>query len=275
MTAWQDLGDDELRAVVAEREWYHTLELRPGVVTPGWFDLRELASRLPIPASLAGKRALDIGTFEGFWAFQLEGRGAAEVVAIDILDPWAWDWPLGSDDAVVRALEERKDAGTGFEIAAAVLRSRVRRQELSVYDLSPEAVGTFDFVYLGSLLLHLRDPVRALEAVRSVLRPGGHLLSVDAVDLDLSLRVRSRPVAVLDGVGRPWWWKPNLAGLQRLVEVGGFRVVAGPRRVYLPIGASQPLPRLTVRRILRAQGRELVAMHLRGDPHAYVLAEPR
>jgi hypothetical protein len=29
-------------------------------------------------------------------------------------------------------------------------------------------VGRFDLVYLGSLLVHLRDPVRALECVRSV-----------------------------------------------------------------------------------------------------------
>ena len=44
--------------------------------------LRETASRV-LPESLAGVRALDIGTFDGFWAFEMERRGA-EVVAIDI-----------------------------------------------------------------------------------------------------------------------------------------------------------------------------------------------
>ena len=58
-----------MRADVAEQEWYHTLELAPGVVTPGWFDTREVPQRLPIPASLAGRRCLDVGTFDGFWAF--------------------------------------------------------------------------------------------------------------------------------------------------------------------------------------------------------------
>ena len=274
MTDVTAMSDDELRALVAEREWYHTFELRPGIVTPGWFDLRELAGRLPIP-DLTGLRALDIGTFEGFWAYQLEARGAAEVVAIDILDPRAWDWPVGSDAAVVDALEQRKQGGSGFELVSALRGSAVTRQELSVYDLDPERVGTFDFVYLGSLLLHLRDPVRALQAVRSVLRPGGKLLVVDAIDVDLTLLHPRRPVAHLDGVGRPWWWKPNPAALKRLVEVAGFTVVQGPTKVHLPVGAGQHLARLTARLLLTPAGRELLVLRRKGDPHAFVLAEPR
>jgi tRNA (mo5U34)-methyltransferase len=268
------LSDDELRELVRGRQWYHTLELRPGIVTPGWFDLRALAATLPIP-DLTGQRALDIGTFEGFWAYQLEEHGAAEVVAIDILDPAAWDWPVGSDDSVVAALEQRKQGGSGFELVSALRGSAVTRQELSVYDLSPERVGLFDFVYLGSLLLHLRDPIRALEAVRSVVRPGGQVLFVDAIDVDLAVLHPRRPVAHLDGVGRPWWWKPNPAALRRMVEVAGFTVTRGPVRIYLPVGAGQVLGRLTARGLLTPSGRELLALKRKGDPHAYVVGEPR
>ena len=88
---------DELREHVAAHDWYHTIELAPGVVTPGWFDTRSVVDALPLPASLAGKRCLDVGTFDGFWAFELERRGAEEVIAIDVLDPKAWDWPANSD----------------------------------------------------------------------------------------------------------------------------------------------------------------------------------
>ncbi len=154
----------ELREQVAGRQWYHTLELAPGVRTPGWFDLRETAAAL-LPASLAGRRCLDVGTFDGFWAFEMERRGAAEVIAIDILDPRRWDWPANSADEVVAALGERKRGGAGFELAREALGSAVERRELSVYDLDPDEIGSFDFVYVGSLLLHLRDPVRALAAV--------------------------------------------------------------------------------------------------------------
>ena len=103
----------ELRAGIEGREWYHSLELAPGVVTPGWFDLRPVADRV-LPASVAGLRCLDVGTFDGFWAFELERRGAAEVVAIDILDPRQWDWPAGSKQEALAALAERKREGAGF-----------------------------------------------------------------------------------------------------------------------------------------------------------------
>src|ERR687895_1108727 len=74
---------DELRRRLGEIDWYHTQELAPGLVTPGMFDLRPYVDRYGLPEDLSGKRCLDVGTFEGFWAFELERRGA-EVVAIDL-----------------------------------------------------------------------------------------------------------------------------------------------------------------------------------------------
>jgi tRNA (mo5U34)-methyltransferase len=261
----------ELRAQVSSRQWYHTLELAPGVVTPGWFDTRPFAAALPWP-DLHGARCLDIGTFDGFFAFEMERRGAAEVLAVDVMDPAHWDWPVDSDDSVRAAVGERKGAGDGFEIARAALESSVVRREVNVYDLDPDEIGTFDVVYLGSILLHLRDPVRALERVRSVCR--GTLLSVDAIDLELGLRTR-RPAAILDGRGRPWWWKPNLAGLRRMIEAAGFEVTAGPARFFMKPGAGQPLPPLRPRLLRTAAGREAAVTIRWGDPHAYVVARPR
>ena len=254
-----------------EHEWYHTLELAPGVVTPGWFDTRQVVSQLPFPASLAGKRCLDVATFDGFWAFEMERRGAAETVAIDLLDVSEIDWPVNSSEEVKAALARRKEVD-GFALARKLLGSSVDRREMSVYDLDPEVVGTFDFVYVGSLLIHLRDPVRALERVRSVCR--GRLLLVDNVDLLLTLRHPRRPVAALDGVGRPWWWKMNMAALVRAVEAGGFRVVAPPSRIWMPPGPGQS-PTPPTRHLLRSEdARERFVGSRRGDPHGVILAEP-
>ncbi len=100
---------------------------------------------------------------------------------------------------------------------------------------------------MGSLLLHLRDPVRALERVASVCR--GEALIVDAVDPYLTLVHRRLPVAALDARGRPWWWKPNLAGLVRMVEAAGLSPTARPRLVYIPPGADQRRPRLRPREV--------------------------
>ena len=258
---------------MAALEWYHTIDLGNGVVTPGWHDTRPIVSQLPIPASLEGKRCLDVGTFDGFWAFEMERRGAAEVVAIDVLDPAKWDWPVGSSPETVAEIGRRKARGQGFEVARQALGSSVVRRELSVYDLDPEEIGRFDLVYLGSLLIHLREPVRALERLREVC--GGTMIVVDGIDLILSLLLPRMPVATLDGNGRPWWWYPNEAGLTREIEAAGFELTEKPRRLFMPPGEGQPLPKLHPRLLKTRQGRLNAIIALRGDPHAVAVARPR
>jgi tRNA (mo5U34)-methyltransferase len=264
-------GSDLAARVAAQDDWYHTLELAPGVVTPGWFDTRAAATKVPLPASLAGKRCLDIGTFDGFWAFEMERRGADEVVAIDIIDPTKWDWPPDADPKIIDDLSQRKGRGAGFEIAAEALGSKVVRHELSVYDLDPASIGTFDFVYMGSLLLHLRDPVLALDRARRVC--GGRFLSVDAYDLWLTIMSPRRPVAHLDGLGRPWWWKPNLAGLVRMIKVAGFRLLEPPSRFFMPAGPGHP-PAPPISALRHRAPREYFLRAKKGDPHAAILCEP-
>ena len=260
----------ELRKRVDSREWYHTMELKPGVVTPGFFDTRTLPGRLPFPASMAGYRCLDVATFDGFWAFEMERRGAQEVVGIDILDPLAWDWPAGSTAEVIAALERRKEGGAGFRMAAGALGSSAVHRECSVYELDPSVHGEFDFVYVGSLLMHLRDPVRALERIRGVCR--GRLLLLDNVDLFLSALFRGRALARFDGIGRPWWWKPNSAALARMVRSAGFRIVAGPRLIFIPPGPELTATRPPLASLLTREGRDDVLRRLKGDPHAWILA---
>ena len=164
-----DRLDGARRAVASNPFWYHTIEVAPGVVTPGWFDLRPIVDVLPWP-DVRGKRCLDVGTADGFLAFELERRGAAEVVATDVADHSLWDYPARIRDRGIEfwiaVAGEKK--GEGFRIARDILGSRVRSLEVSAYDLGPSEVGEFDVVVCGSLLLHLWDPVRALESMRSV-----------------------------------------------------------------------------------------------------------
>jgi tRNA (mo5U34)-methyltransferase len=258
-----------IRSDAEKIEWYHTLELAPGVTTKGWFDTRSLPDQIGFPADLSGKRCLDVATFDGFWAFTMEKRGASEVVAIDVPDPKSWDWPANSSLEVIDEIGRRRP-GAGFALAAKVAESRVQRRELSVYDLDPEAVGTFDFVYVGSLLLHLRDPVGALMKVRSV--TSGSVLVVDAIRS--SPLAGRRPSATLDGVGRPWWWKPNLAALVRMVEAAGFRASGPFPRFRIPAGSAQGKPQPSLSLIRNRAAREAATIARFGDPHAAVLAHP-
>ena len=220
--------------------WYHSIELAPDVVTPGYFDLRGVTDRLPWP-DVRGKRCLDVGSYDGFYAFELERRGAAEVVAVDVPDPHDWDWPPDAREhgpARVIAFTNGVHA-PGFDVAREALGSSVRRESMTIYDISEERLGRFDVVVCGSLLLHLRDPLRGLEAIRGVC--SSSFMSVDEVRLWLSKRWRRRPVAELDGSGeRVQWWLPNSACRERMLFAAGFQIERHVGPLVLPLGPSHP-----------------------------------
>jgi tRNA (mo5U34)-methyltransferase len=234
-------GDHQIAALVASNPlWYHTIELGHGVVTPGWFDLRALVQRLPWP-DLRGKRCLDIGTYDGFLAFELERRGAAEVVATDIADHVSWDWPphmrSGAPERLAAIAGPVK--GRGFEIAKEVLRSSVQRVEVNVYDLDPDHLGTFDFVVCGALMLHLRDPLRALEAIRGVC--GGSFLSLEEIKVELAALHRRRPVFQLNGTDELCqWWLPSAAGHRQMLAASGFAIERAMPMLCTRYGPAYP-----------------------------------
>lgn len=219
-----------------ETLWYHTIDLGDRV-TPGWFDLRPVVDALPWP-DVRGKRCLDVGTYDGFLAFELERRGAAEVVATDIPGHEHWDWTprmRARGPAELAAIAGEK--GRGFEIAHERLGSGVRREWINIYDLSPERIGTFDVVVCGCLLLHLRDPLRALEALRSVCT--GSFLSVEEIDPWLTLRSPRRPAMAVRG-NQGQWLVPNAAALPRLISLSGFDVDEVTRPTVIPFGVGHP-----------------------------------
>jgi tRNA (mo5U34)-methyltransferase len=130
--------------------WWHSFELPDGSIIEGRCNLLGLKQRLanfPIPSDLNGKRVLDIGTWDGWYAFELAKRGA-HVLAID-----CWDNPRFHEMRRMLNLERQVDY-----------------RLLDVYDISPETVGRFDIVIFFGVLYHLKHPLLALERVCSVTR---------------------------------------------------------------------------------------------------------
>jgi tRNA (mo5U34)-methyltransferase len=198
-------------------DWYHTLELAPGLVTEGMFDHRPFVDRYGLPDDLAGQRALDVGTFDGFWAFELERRGAT-VTGIDVARIQELDWPP--------RLRPREDGRRGerFQLAREVLGSSVERVGLSVYDATPERLGgRFDLIFCGSVLVHLRDPMLALERMAGLCR--GRLVLAEEYSR------RLRPFVFVRGAEftghSPWstWWRPTARTWLTMTQTAGFEEV--------------------------------------------------
>ena len=147
--------------------WFHTFALNRvhGLYTPGVArDHRYRVSLLP--PSFAGERVLDVGTFDGFYAFLAEHRGAAHVVAVDNEQYVAW----------VRARWAIElQGGEGFATIAELLGSRVqyRRGDALALDGSAES---FDVVLCFGILHRVENPLGLLRRLAALLAPGGRLL---------------------------------------------------------------------------------------------------
>jgi tRNA (mo5U34)-methyltransferase len=137
---------------------------------------------------------------DGFWAFELERRGASEVVALDL--PGSAGRPR-------------------FDAAARALGSRAAYETGSVFDLEPSRHGLFDVVIIGYVLQMVDDPLGALKAARSVCR--GAVVIVETVSAPLSLL--PTPLARLDARrdGRERFVF-NRAGLRTALSIAGFAV---------------------------------------------------
>lgn len=170
-----------------------------------------------------GSRVLEVGCGVGAQTCTLAGRSpGARFTAIDV------------SEASLRKASAR--------VRAACLRN-VELRHADVGAL-PFAAGSFDHAFVCFVLEHLEDPVRALRAVRRVLRPGGTITVVEgdhgltafhpdaaaahaAIDCLVRLQARAGGDAL---IGRQ---------LYPLLRAAGFREVrAEPRIVY--VDGSRP-----------------------------------
>jgi len=263
---------------VAGTSWYHTIDLPSGVTTPGTVDCRGIVGRTMIPERLDGMRVLDIGTWDGFWAFELERRGA-EVLTVDVDDVDLLDWPprtrLGDADAARRERMAVVRLGEGFSIAHAAIGSSVRSAKVSIYDLDPHLLGRFDLVFVGSILVHLRDPVRALAAAVSL--ADGPVILNESIELVSSLLSPRTPRARFAGDGDlVLWWHSNLAGVRQIARSAGLDVERESGIFFIPWGEGYEQPTLgkLAHALPTVQGRELALSWGLGIAHASLRCEP-
>lgn len=132
------LSMEEIQKLINSVRWYHSVEILPGIITPGICPGRGIPCNTDwvlsfiqkfIP-NLTGKRILEIGTWDGPVAYKLKSLGY-DVVASDIQDPQK----------------------TGFNVIQKITGLNVPYVRCSVYELSPSIFNTtFDIVLFWCFL---------------------------------------------------------------------------------------------------------------------------
>lgn len=134
--------------------FFHALPLGPGqfarsvkgVLTCQFLD------QIKLPQDLTGKRVLDLAASDGFYSFECEARGAAEVVSVE--GPGWLD----------------RDEFKRYDFAHRRYNSRVKYVTSWLEDLDAEALGQFDLTLCLGLYYHLRDPFFCLRKLHAMTR---------------------------------------------------------------------------------------------------------
>jgi tRNA (mo5U34)-methyltransferase len=252
--------------------WFHSIELAPGIWTPGHkspdvigAELRSL--RLP---PIDQKTVLDIGAFDGFFSFAVEKLGASRVVA---LDHFVWSMDLKAHMAHYEGCRARGVAPEpyetmpywqpetlpgkrGFDLAKDILGSRVEDVvgDFMAMDLSTLG-GPFDIVLLLGVLYHMEHPMLALERAALLTKPGGVcVIETEALNVPKKLR-DLRLVQFFDAgelnADASNWWAPNASALEAMCRRAGFS------RAY---AVTQPPKRLPLWRRVRSRVAERVGV---------------
>jgi len=162
-------ADPDAARAVLERVplWFHTFSLDHSdeLYTPG--VARDHRYRIPaLPEDFSGMSVLDVGTFDGFYAFLAEARGARRVVAVDNEQYRVW---------VRSRWGVELEGGEGFTAIRELLHSTVEYRCLNAFDLD-QLEETFDFILCFGILHRVDNPMGLLKVLRRCLSAEGRVL---------------------------------------------------------------------------------------------------
>jgi tRNA (mo5U34)-methyltransferase len=214
---------DEIQQKINSVKWYHRYEVLPGYWTPGihpW-NAKATMDSMGMAEDLIGKTALDVGTWDGVLAFEIERRGA-DVYAVDVQDPDC----------------------TAFNTAKELRQSKVKYTQLSVYDLHKAFPDTkFDIITYFGVYYHLKHPILGFEALAEALADDGKLYFEGELWIKYSENYHGQPSTLNneelatsdvplslcytgDFKGVSNWFVPNFTCLKGWLEAAGLVITS-------------------------------------------------
>ncbi|HEY3944555.1 MAG TPA: DUF1698 domain-containing protein [Solirubrobacteraceae bacterium] len=196
--------------------WFHTFALNraEGIYTPGAArDHRYRVSALP--EDLAGMSVLDVGCFDGFYAFLAERRGAERVVAVDNEQYRLW---------VASRWGVELEGGEGYRAVHRLLGSAVDYRRMDAFALD-RLEERFDFVYCFGILHRVENPLGLLRVLRGRTVSGGTVL---VETYGVGPEDRNGPAIRCSQPGEVYardefvYWGFGDDGLERLARIAGF-----------------------------------------------------
>lgn len=207
---------------------YHSIDL-PGETLTGDWDLRPVLHQYTGGVDFAHKSVLDVGTASGQLSFYAESKGADIVLSVDAPEdaviepiPWAENDPAASQ-AQIR--EHLRRVHNGYWYCWHALKSKADVLYQNIYDLRPADVGRFEVVLAGCILLHLQNPVAAIQALAGVCRQTLVIADIEPTPSEgFTLLPNFFKTGQRDPTDLVSWWNFSPKSIAGLLVVMGFKV---------------------------------------------------
>lgn len=161
----------EQKALADSYKWWHKIKLSedPLYITNGKCDhgnSSDFETRFGFPKDFNGKYVLDVGTYDGLFAFEAEKRGAEDITAIDLYQY--------SNDIL--------EANLPFQLAKRVLNSNVTFMfdRLETFH-NINRYTKFDIILHYGILYHIKNPLQHIEMLMDLANDGGTILLETAI----------------------------------------------------------------------------------------------
>ncbi|MDD5585790.1 MAG: methyltransferase domain-containing protein [Alphaproteobacteria bacterium] len=180
---------------ILNRFWYYSMEIAPGVITPGRFSNNYASPRHALSKiDVQGLRCLDIGAMEGLVPILWAKRGARQVVAVN---------PGAGCIEKVDILKKIHDVSFDYLLLPSGTNAYdyLRQVEFaSEFYKSPfiEGYKEFDLVNLSGVLYHVWSPLHWIASCRPLVREGGlmvistHLLDTEEPIMEFNVKGRMK-----------------------------------------------------------------------------------
>lgn len=238
----REISDTILKRKIDQRFWYHRIDLGNGIVTPGfpWEGLWNNSRKIRKNINYQNKTVLDLGSWDGLWAFEAEALEASLVVATDCTNHWQLPWHQGMNNLLLIREAIFSEIIPYWNVSPMNLRESLG----NILNSHPLLENGFDIVHHMGLLYHLRDPMFSLAQTRSVIREGGTLLLETAIhghDTACVMHFNERGSAIYDDFTT--WWAPTLTCLRELLRNSLFEI---KEELVVRSGTDSPFDRVSL-----------------------------
>lgn len=237
-----------------ECAFFHVIDLPSEDPTPGLWDFRKTEVEYHGGFQFKGKTVLEIGSATGSHAFWMEKEGAI-VTPYDLSPAYSWDiMATYEQDAeeVERIMHSTMGMlNNGWWYCRNRLNSKLELSFGSIYDI-PMELGDFDVITFGSVLLHTRNPVGALQFAADRAREAVIITDRLPTNLDMNRPLMEfmpkKGMAQKFG-GWTWWWiSPKV--FENLLTLKGFRrfELTTSKHLFVPMAREIELFTLIAKR---------------------------